>query len=362
MWVWIPRYIYKISTGWHSNTTGTIDVQFSKGTNDNWNSSSIGNIDTGTSSNASNNKWTNHPAFTFGSAELAGIWVAKFEATAAEGVANGYTSDQSCPIAGDNVATKAVKIIPNAMSWRCITIGNAFAAARNMETKSSYGWALASGLQTTGTFTTDNNGIDTHLIKNTEWGAVAYLSKSQYGKNDEVWINNGSRYTTGCAGNTVSAGLYSGCQNTYESTNGLQASTTGNIYGIYDMAGGTPEYSSAYLNNGNGDLLQGSRVTGAIAQYKDVYTVGATDDQASNYALAINQRGDSLYETSNNINGSYSWFGDGSNMPVTTNPWFLRGGGYGWGTGSGVFSFVNYWGGSGSSYGFRPVLLVNAQL
>ena len=48
MWVWIPRYIYKISTNWHINTAGTIDVQFSKGIDDNWNNSVISDIDTGT--------------------------------------------------------------------------------------------------------------------------------------------------------------------------------------------------------------------------------------------------------------------------------------------------------------------------
>ena len=28
----------------------------------------------------------------------------------------------------------------------------------------------------------DVNNLDIHLIKNSEWGAVAYLSKSKYGK------------------------------------------------------------------------------------------------------------------------------------------------------------------------------------
>jgi len=43
-------------------------------------------------------------------------------------------------------------------------------------------------------------------MKNDEWGAVAYLSKSKYGKqNEEVWINNSSSYITGSAGNSASA-------------------------------------------------------------------------------------------------------------------------------------------------------------
>ena len=351
MWVWIPRYIYKISSGWHLNTTGTIDIQFSKETDDNWNSGVIGNINIGTTAESSNNAWTNHPAFTFGSTELTGIWVAKFEATADEGVANGYTSNNSCPIVGDDVTTKTAKILPNVTSWRCIQIGKAFTISRSMETNSAYGWG------TTGT------NIDTHMIKNNEWGAIAYLSKSQYGKNnEEIYINNNKNFVTGCAGNTAIVGSYDGCQNTYESLNGVKASTTGNIYGIYDLSGGAVEYVSAYVNNGNYSLNQGSSITAASAQYKNVYETGTTDDQISNYGLTINQKGEAIYETSNNVNGAYSWFSDNSIMPSVANLWFLRGGNTNQGSIAGVFSFATYWGGAGNSYGFRPVLLVNENL
>jgi type IV pilus assembly protein PilA len=364
MWVWIPRYIYKITSNHHSNTTGTIEVQFSKGINDNWNSATIGNISTDTTANASNNTWTKHPAFTFGDTELTGIWVAKFEATAVEGVANGHTSDGSCPIAGDNVSTKTIRIVPNVASWRCINIGNAFTATRNMESSSVYGWATASGLQADGTYTTDANNIDTHLMKNTEWGAVAYLSKSAYGKNaEEIWINNDRNYTTGCAANSATQGGNDGCLNTYESTNGVKASTTGTIYGIYDLSGSAWERVSAYVNNGNGNLAgQGASIINANGKYKDVYTVGGTDDQANNYALTVNKKGDAVWETSNNINGSYSWFSDYSYMPNSSYPWFIRGGLLDVGSGAGAFSFHSTSGGPRSRDGFRPVLLVNAGL
>jgi type IV pilus assembly protein PilA len=352
MWVWIPRYIYKTSSGWHSNTTGTIDIQFSKGIDDNWNSSVIGNIDTGTTADSSNNKWTNHPAFDFGTTiHLTGMWVAKFEASAVEGSANGYTSDSSCPIGGDNVTTKTIRILPNATSWRCMTVGNMFTNVRNMENKSIYGWG------TTGT------GIDTHLMKNTEWGIIAYLSKSNYGQGtNEIYINNNQNYITGCAGNIASAIGFNGCQNTYESTGGVKASTTGNIYGIYDMSGGAWEYVAAYVNNAHGNLGQGSSITSAANQYKDVYTVGGTDDQPTNYGLTINFKGDAVYETSNAGAESTSWFSDYSFMPYTSAPWFRRGGDSINGSGAGTFSFYYIWGGVYSSIGFRPVLAVNAGL
>ena len=99
-----------------------------------------------------------------------------------------------------------------------------------MESNSIYGWPTASGLKGDGTYTTDKNNIDTHLMKNSEWGAVAYLSKSQYGKNtEEIWINNDRNYTMGCAANSAIQGVNDGCLNIYESTNGVKASTTGNI-------------------------------------------------------------------------------------------------------------------------------------
>jgi hypothetical protein len=362
MWVWIPRYIYKISTGWHNSTAGTIEVQFSKGIDDNWNSSVIGNIDTGTTAESSNNKWTNHPAFDFGSTKLMGIWIAKFEASSVEGVTNGYTSDGSCAT-GDDVTTKTIKSIPNVASWRCINVGNAFTVVRNMEASLVYGWTTASGLQDDGSFTTNTNNIDTHLMKNSEWGAVSYLSKSQYGQNgDEIWINNSQTFITGCAGSTISEEAYNGCQNAYQSTNGVKASTTGNIYGIYDLSGGAWEYVAAYVDNANGNLEKGASITGALTTYKNIYTKGTTDDQASNYALAINQKGDATYETSSSYSGSNSWFSDYSNMAYNNYPWLGRGGGFSNGLGAGIFCLSSSWGETDSGFGFRPVLLVNAGL
>jgi type IV pilus assembly protein PilA len=359
MWVWIPRYVYRISSNWHVNTTGTIDVQFSKGTDDNWNSAVIGNIDTGTTSSASNvatntNKYTNQPAFDFGATtHLTGFWMAKFEPTAVEGIANGYTADSSCPTAGDNVTTKTVKVIPNVASWRCIQVGNAFTVSRNMENNSTYGWG------TTGT------GIDTHLMKNTEWGAVAYLSKSTYGQNtNEIWINNTNDYTTGCAANSATQGASTtGCLNAYNTTNGVKASSTGTIYGVYDMSGGSRERTSAYVDNANSNLNTfGAPIISAASQYKDIYTKGTTDDQTSNYALTINQKGDAVYETSNSYTGTTSWFGDYSNMLNTSGPWFIRGGGFNNGSTAGAFGFYYTNGSPYSHYSFRPVLLVGTGL
>jgi hypothetical protein len=307
----------------------------------------IGNINTDTTANASNNTWTNHPAFEFGSTKLTGIWVAKFKATAAEGVTNITGSDCS---AGDNVTTKTVRILPSATAWRCIQVGNMFTVSRNMETTAVYGWG------------TSGTNIDTHLMKNTEWGATAYLSKSNYGQGtNEIWVNPANDYTTGCAGDIVSSSTTTGCLRAYDTTNGQKASTTGNIYGVYDMSGLAYEYVAAYINNGNNDLNYGSSITSAATQYSEAYTVGTTDDKVSNYALAINKKGDAVYETSSAGTNYNSWFSDGSLMPFLDNPWFIRGNTSD--TSAGAFCFLSYgFGGQRHVDSFRPVLLVESGL
>src|SRR5574344_3064957 len=86
------------------------------------------------------------------------------------------------------------------------------------------------------TYGVDATTIDTHMMKNMEWGAIDYLTSSIYGRYNnsttcissgcEVVINN-QGYTTGCSS--------SGCG---WATKGMSASTTGNVYGIYDRSGG----------------------------------------------------------------------------------------------------------------------------
>ena len=42
------------------------------------------------------------------------------------------------------------------------------------------------------------SNVDTHMTKNVEWGAVAYLAHSKYGLNgEEICINTNSSYKTG---------------------------------------------------------------------------------------------------------------------------------------------------------------------
>ena len=198
-------------------------------------------------------------------------------------------------------------------------------------------------------------------MKNSEWGAAAYLAQSSYGKNKEIWINNSSSYITGSAGNSASAGTDEGTTNDYTSDQGQEASTTGNVYGIYDMSGGAWEYVAAYVNNGHGNLnTYGSSLVSGPSYMKDVYssaTSNGSNTQSQDYESAKTHYGDAVYETSSSYNETNSWYDDYSNFPYSSSPFFLHGGYYIDGSHAGAFHF-SYSGGSAYSYGsFRPVLV-----
>ena len=308
MWVWIPRYAYSITSGYHSSSAGNIDVEFMKGLT---NETSTGRKSFNNASGQG--KWNIHPAFNYGQT-VSGIWVAKFEASNSGG---------------------KIKVEPGVQSWRSITVNDIYTNCLNY-----------------------NKTLNSHMMKNDEWGAVAYLSKSKYGKqNEEVWINNSSSYITGSAGNSASAGTDAGTTNDYTSTQGVKASTTGTVYGVYDMSGGAWEYVAAYVNNGDFNLKNyGSSLVNGDAKTKNVYSKGSTNSYEDNYKQNKGVYGDALYETS--INGNSrdgSWYDDYSIFPIS--PFFERGGRYNGGADAGVFYFDNYNGDSYSGYSFRPVLV-----
>ena len=310
MWVWIPRYAYSITSGYHSSSAGNIEVEFMKGLT---NETSTGRKSFNNASGQG--KWNIHPAFNYGQT-VSGLWVAKFEASNSSG---------------------KIKVEPGVQSWRSITVNDIYTNCLNY-----------------------NKTLNSHMMKNDEWGAVAYLSKSKYGKqNEEVWINNSSSYITGSAGNSASAGTDAGTTNDYTSTQGVKASTTGTVYGVYDMSGGAWEYVAGYVNNGNSSLTSyGSSLVNGDAKTKNVYNKASSDNNTNNYNANSGKYGDAVYETSANGNSSSSsWYGDYSYFPDTSVPFFLRGGSYGSGTSAGVFYFYYDNGSSYSSDSFRPVLV-----
>ena len=192
--------------------------------------------------------------------------------------------------------------------------------------------------------------LNSHMLKNSEWGAVAYLTESKYGRNGtEVTINNSSDYITGSAGNSVSADEDVGTTSEYWSPQGVLASSTGNVYGIYDLSGGANEYVAAYYTGGNSTYLNnGSSIVNDYANEntKKYVTAYTGTSVASAY-----KPGDATYETSR-------WHGDIAYFVLSPYPFFSRGGDYSIGTYAGVFCFYRSDGGSYSSYSFRMCLAV----
>ena len=309
MYVYIPRYKYQLFNAEDGTSNPqAINITFESKT-------------TAKSTGTKNGEWLTHPAFTFGDKELAGIWVGKFEPS----------NTSALP-----------KIVPNVSSLRSMTPSAQFNTSRLMTT------TLAS---TYGTSTND----DSHMMKNMEWGAVAYLSSSIYGRYTnastcidsgcEVWINNNYDFTTGCAGSSVSASPASTC-NAWNTATGVNASTTGNIYGIYDMSGGAREY---VMGNYNDTIRNAGFSSMPEAKYYDKYTGTDSNSDFTKYHL-----GDATKETvKTKLLGSNAWYGDYSYSVFSSNPWVLRDGDFSNSTSAGVFSFDNYPGYSYSHFSFR---------
>ena len=160
----------------------------------------------------------------------------------------------------------------------------------------------------------------------------------------------------------------------------MNASTTGNLYGIYDLSGGNWEYTSALYSkytNGNGTALythtangkyakdvDGSQLPYNSSKYVTIYPIDTTiegDDGSMDmhYSKWSEIYGDSIYETSSQCGSNTSWYGDRADEDSggTDGPFCLRGGPYWDGTGAGAFAFPD--GGGYASYnsGYRVVLV-----
>ena len=343
IWVWVPRYAYQISTNYHTNseTGGNINIEFLKGTtNEGATGKTIVEYNETTTNNFTKfpEGYVIHPGFEY-SSTAPGLWVAKFEASQSDAGAN--AADYQNSTGG---TSGVIKIQAGVNSWRNISVNDIYTKCLNYAE-----------------ITLQNANLNSHLMKNTEWGAVAYLAQSSYGKNAEVWINPNSNFLTGQAGTGASVGSTTSTS-AYNSGNGPQASSTGTVYGVYDMSGGAYEYTAAYVNNGNSNLTSnGASLVSGAAYTKDVYTKGSADDRPTNYAAAASKYGDAVYETSLSSNGTpnwnTSWYSDYSSFPYSTNPFFIRGGNYNNTSNAGLFYFNNNNGNANSNNGFRPVLV-----
>ena len=302
MWVWIPRFNAVIPSNYNGGTKAkpnAIDVTFVK-----QNETAI-------------------DAFTFGTKELSGFWYGKFETSHTTLASSTTANNLGCT---NETCSNANGIIikPNVTNLRYNNVSNFFFASRSMEQSgNSFGFV--------------SSEVDTHMSKNNEWGAVAYLTQSIYGRCTssttctEVGINNNVNKQTGYgapAGSNTSVAT-----GTYNMTSGKDASTTKTIYGIYDMSGGANEYVMGVYNK----------------------TIGSSgfnslpDEKYYNNYTATSYSGHALTETQ-------EWYWDSAGYVESSYPWYSRGGTFVDSSNAGVFKFTQANGGRGDYMSFHVVI------
>ena len=348
-YVWIPRYKYKIWSVDNESKTGQeqeIQIVFEKKSDSKTLGTQVG-------------EYRTHPAFTFGDTELNGIWVGKFRTG---------RSSTNVTIVKPDVAT----LVGGGASTQ-FTISQQFGT-------STYG---------------STSKVDAHMMKNSEWGAVAYLSHSKYGANREIYHNNSERYSwyTGrsggnVAGNTAANTVYADQTSTFQSNsfgyytwNGYLleyntnnkttthdiskvASTTGNITGVYDMSGGVFECVMGVFANSSGQLWSGSDnnyksgFTGLLGDNGNLYT-GVDFPDSKYYDVYKAENGITINPLTacdggicyghglSEING---WYGDFASFISASYPWLRRSGSVGDPL-TGLFGFSNSGGGNYAEYG-----------
>ena len=364
--VWIPRYAYRIT--YYESETSTEPTGYYDGYGQ-WNASTLElrlKLDTGIETvDYNGEKYIVHPAFCDNtsnnfdnggwSSNITGFWCAKYEAVS--------KNSELC-------------FIPGVESWRNQTIGTQYSTAIN----ATYGYTISDA---------NSDGVRSfmysHMIKNSEWGAVAYLTHSKYGRNGkEIDINNSSSCITGNGGGSTSASSASGTTNAYNTEKGVKASTTGNVYGIYDMSGGTLEKVALFNskdNNGafssNGWSTIGNitgidesvddttKLTSATStKYATKYDNNTTSYYGNSIIYTVGKIGDATKEVNeggsqslSNTSMYYNWFSDYFNLSRSVFPFAGRGGGCGDGSSAGIFCAYNISGSSYSSGSFRAVLV-----
>ena len=403
-WVWIPRYAYKIESGRYTSTAGTISVKFLQGTsNKDENNSEISQNypeTTGETMTA----YVVHPSFTDGSEngknnhymngewdkEIAGYWVAKYAAgfqECTQTVSNGTVTE---PIinttnvkysdkyytsysANDTYKTNALSqdlsstgyasqklsypvFKPLTYAYNLISTGDAYTISQEIAKASSF-----YGLKATET--------DSHQMKNSEWGAVAYLTQSDKGRNGREVTRNGKNLDNF---SKVIYGVTGYAENT---ANVVTASSTNNKSGIFDLNGCVWELTTSYISNGNTsinsyDKSYANTIANAngyqtlSTKYATVYPYNSSSDSnTNNYSFYSEKKsttygfGDAVLETSTEGANATSWNADYSNFSYTTRPFFLHGGSCGDTTIAGTFAFNSGGGIAWHVIGFRSVLI-----
>jgi len=361
--VWIPKYRYQLWDLGNYDSLTEIDeakvhiiplIFGDYNTKDQVEGECTTPMESGETGNCKVGDYMTHPAFI--SIPSTGFWVGKFE------------TSKSNDAEDNSINPEGIQIKPNVVSWQNIQVANAFYTTYDYK-----------------------RNLDSHMMKNTEWGAVAYLQHSEYGSHAKIRINNNSDYITGyanvteptCGWNSDSCdcnryGTTSDITLPYNTETGYLASTTGNITGIYDMSGGTWEYVMGVMQDMSGNMFTGqnaSNHSGFIgnygeggnltvghkwpnSKYYDVYKYGTTISKFANGILgdATKEMGPFFQVNYTVQNQSGSWYFNRSRFAYMVYPLFERGGTVPDGVEAGIFAFSGYKGKDYKDIGYRLVL------
>lgn len=302
MLVWIPAYVYGYNDLGESYASGTVDAP--------------GAIDI---------LFLNYyqydttvyllpSVFQRNSSLVPGIWVGKFKLSH-ETITNEEENNLGCQGPSCNNAN-GLRTLPNKKMLSNNNVSNFFFGIKSMQaTNNAFGF-------------TEN--VDVHMIKNSEWGVIVYLTQSIHGRCEykdtckKVEENTNANLLTGYGSNE------SGNEVSYELA--TESTSTGNIYGVYDL---NVAFGEAMMSNYTNDVttITTPGLSGFVGQtlinFKNINGTGnnidfyVSDDDLNacpNQTLGTSVCfGQALYETSGWGNDtSYSFVREDS-------PWLYRG-------------------------------------
>lgn len=387
MFVWIPRYAYKI-------TNNTIEIEFLYGNTNNYLDiiKVVGTNEDGTEKIDYNQKIENisqkegykiHPSFTNGTntnytngewnTEIEGFWVAKYVAGFQNStITYNENGEGSYPTLGDviysnkNYTSYNSSYIENALgqslssttyttqklsypvfkpltyTYNLISTGDSYAISREIATAENF-------------YGLDSTKTDSHMMKNSEWGAVAYLTHSKYGRNGEQPTANTKNLNNKDGKNIYAVTGYAG-----ETANAVSASSTNNMSGIFDLNGCVFEYTPSYIASesiSSNNYGESYATNIASSELSTVYPYNTSSNNSLNNWRMLTNYGDAIKETSLEENTQIkNWNGIIQTYPNNNTPFFLRGSYYA-GNNDGILAFTASSGQPNINQGFRTVLI-----
>ena len=239
---------------------------------------------------------------------MPGFWCAKFEMSKETKDGSDWVKSNNPTGSVETSSTLRAVSKPGISSWREIGITKCYANSYNYDRVK-----------------------ESHLMKNSEWGAVAYLTHSQFGRDEqEVNINNNNDYLTGYSGEGPDVTKSSDTVKTYDYKNtiyGVKASSTGNIYGIYDLSGGAYEYIAGFYSESTSAYITSIKSVSEWEKYATEYT-NNTNSPKGIEIYNVGKTGDATKEVNiGYVENNYrSWNKDYSHYVYSESPFFIRGG------------------------------------